>query len=53
MGEGIAQCLEHWACDQKVTGSTPCRIGDFFSSPGSNFCADSYLGICSTHVLLQ
>ena len=52
---GIAQCpvVEHWNCDQKVTGLIPGRSGGEFSSPGSTFCADSYFSIHSTSVLLQ
>ena len=48
---GIAQWLEHWTRDWKVTDSNPHRSSGRFSSPGSTFCVDSYFGICSTPML--
>ena len=50
-GEGIAQWLECWTYDWKVTGLNPVGVAAEFSSLGSTFCADSYFGIRSTHML--
>ena len=52
-GAGIAPWLDRRTRDRKVAGSNPDRSGGTIFSPGSTFCADSYVGIHSTPVLPQ
>ena len=49
----IAQWLECWTHDQRSRVQIPAGVAGKFSSLGSNFCADSYFGICSTPMLPQ
>ena len=50
-GVGIAQWLEHWACDWKVVVSNPCwSSGVKKKSPGLTFCADSFWYSFHPHV---
>ena len=48
-GVCVCECVR--ACVLRVL--IPAGVAGEFSSPGSTFCADSYFGICSTHVLSQ
>ena len=53
LGGGIAQLVEHWTLDQKVTCSTPGRSGRRIFSSRANFLRWLLLIACSTPVLLQ